>query len=72
MQSLFGLLYAVLFFTYIATALFVIFHIVRYSLTRGATLFGVTLFGVVFLVLVFTNALIFFSLPVDDLFPRSY
>lgn len=72
MRSIFGLLYTVLFFSYIAAALFIVFHIVRYSLKRSTTLFGVTLFLVVFLVLIFANALIFFSLPIDELIPRSF
>lgn len=72
MRSIFGLLYTILFFSYIATALFIVFHIVRYSLQRSTTLFGVTLFLVVFFVLVFTNALIFFSLPINELLSRSF
>ncbi|MEK9151712.1 MAG: hypothetical protein AAB547_03715 [Patescibacteria group bacterium] len=71
MPSIFGLLYTILFFSYIATALFIIFHITRYSLKRGLALFGVTLFLVVFTTLVFTNALIFFSLPLDTMLSRS-
>ena len=69
---MFGLLYTMLFFSYIATALFIVFHIVRYSLKRSTTLFGITLFLVVFSILVFTNALIFFSLPIDGLIPRPF
>lgn len=72
MQSIFGLLYTILFFSYIATALFIVFHIVRYSLKRGLALFGVTLFLVVFTALIFTNALIFFSLPLDAILSRSF
>ena len=72
MQSIFGSLYALLFFSYIITALFIVFHIVRYSLKRGLALFGVTLFLVVFFVLVFTNALIFFSLPLNAFLPHSF
>jgi FtsH-binding integral membrane protein len=72
MQPIFGLLYTVLFFSYIATALFVVFHIVRYSLKRSTAVFGVTLFLVVFGVLIFSNALIFFSLPFNEMLPRSF
>lgn len=72
MQQIFGLLYTVLFFSYIATALFVVFHIVRYSLKRSSMLFGLTLFLVVFIVLIFTNAIIFFSLPLDKMLPKSF
>lgn len=72
MRSIFGLLYTLLFFSYIVTALFIVFHIVRYSLKRSTTLFGVTLFLVVFFILIFANALILFSLPIDELIPRSF
>lgn len=72
MKSIFGLLYTVLFFSYIAAAVFIVFHIVRYSLKRDAMLFGITLFLVVFFVLIFTNAIIFFSLPLDKILPKSF
>ena len=72
MRSIFGLLYTVLFFIYIATALFVVFHIVRYSLKRSSMLFGLALFLVVFFVLIFTNAIIFFSLPLDKMLVGSF
>jgi hypothetical protein len=72
MQQIFGLLYTVLFFSYIATALFIVFHIVRYSLKRSSMLFGLALFLVVFFVLIFTNAIIFFSLPLDKMLPGSF
>jgi hypothetical protein len=72
MQQTFGLLYTALFFGYIATALFIVFHIVRYSLKRSSMLFGLTLFLVVFFVLIFTNAIIFFSLPFDKMLPSSF
>lgn len=67
MKPIFGLLYTVLFFSYVATALFVVFHIVRYSLSRKAALFGILLFSSVLTTLLFTNALLFFSLPFDNL-----
>lgn len=72
MRSIFGLLYITLFFSYIATALFIVFHVVRYSLKRSTALFGVMFFLVVFSILAFTNAVIFLSLPIDELLPRSF
>jgi|GEM_PF-2274038 len=71
-QLIFGLLYALLFFSYVVVALFIVFHIYRYSLRRNSALFGTTLFLVVFFVLIFTNALIFFSLPLNTLLPTSF
>lgn len=66
-QLIFGLLYTLLFFSYVTAALFIVFHIFRYSLKRSSALFGATLFLVVFFILIFTNALIFFSLPLTTL-----
>ena len=71
-QLIFGLLYALLFFSYVVVALFIVFHIYRYSLKKSSALFGATLFLVVFFVLIFTNALIFFSLPLNTLLPASF
>ncbi|MDP3957311.1 MAG: hypothetical protein Q8Q10_02310 [bacterium] len=71
-QSIFGLLYALLFFSYVIMALFIVFHIFRYSLKRSTANFGATLFLIVFLILIFTNAILFFSLPLGALLPHSY
>lgn len=71
-QLIFKLLYTLLFFSYVVVALFIVFHIFRYSLKRGTAVFGATLFLIVFFILLFTNALIFFSLPLDTLIPSSY
>ncbi|HLC95177.1 MAG TPA: hypothetical protein VJH89_01695 [Patescibacteria group bacterium] len=71
MQQIFGLLYTVLFFSYLLIALFIVFHIARYSLKKSTATFGITVFLVVFFVLVFTNAILFFALPLNNLLPRS-
>ncbi len=71
MKPLFGLLYTLLFFSYVTVGLFVLFHILRYSLSRPAAVFGTILFVSVLLVLLFTNAIIFFSLPFDTLLPKN-
>lgn len=67
MPSIFGIIYLLLFFSYILVAIFIVYHIFRYSLKRSAALFGVTLFSVVFATLLFTNTLLFLSLPLDTL-----
>ncbi|MEK7181661.1 MAG: hypothetical protein AAB519_03780 [Patescibacteria group bacterium] len=72
MKPIFGLLYTVLLFSYIATALFIVFHVIRYSLTTRTRFFGAVLFLSVLGVLLFTNALLFFSLPFDILVPNNY
>ena len=72
MRPLFGLLYTVLFFSYVATAAFIVFHIIRYSLDRKIAFFGVVLFVSVLAVLLFTNAMLFFSLPIETLLPVNF
>jgi len=72
MKPIFGLLYTVLFFSYMVTALFIVYHILKYSLSPKTRLFGSLLFLGVLTVLLFTNALLFFSLPVDTLLPHNY
>lgn len=72
MRPLLGLIYTILFFSYVATSVFIVYHIVRYSLSRQAAIFGVALFVTVLTVLLFTNAILFFSLPLDTLIPSVY
>ncbi len=71
MKAVFGLLYAVLFFGYIVTALFIFYHIVRYSINRVAMIFGASLFIIVLGILLVSNAVIFFSLPIDAFIPKN-
>lgn len=69
MRLLFGILYTFLFFSYVATALFVIFHLLRYSLNRRMAVLSTTLFVTVLLLLLIANALLFFTLPFEDMLP---
>lgn len=69
MQLIFGLLYTVLFVSFVVTALFIVFHLVRYSLNRTVSIFGTFFFIAVFSVLLLSNAILFFSLPLDSLLP---
>jgi hypothetical protein len=71
MRPIIGLLYTLYFFALVTTALFIIFHLMRYSLNRKVALFGTLFFLTVFSILLFTNALIFFSLPIEDFFSIS-
>jgi len=72
MQTLLGLLYTLLFLCYVFAAIFVLFHLLRYSLNKQSGLLGSLLFGVVAAILLFTNALLFFSLPFDELLVTSF
>ncbi len=69
MRFVFGLLYTFLFFSFVITGLFVVFHLLRYSLNRKVALFGTLLFVSVLGILLFTNALLFFSLPLEEMLP---
>ncbi len=69
MRLLLGLLYTFLFFSYVATALFIVFHLLRYSLNQRTAALSTGLFTLVFCVLLLTNALLFFSLPLESLLP---
>ncbi len=71
MQLIFGLLYTVLFFSFVVTALFIVFHLLRYTLNRKMALLNTTLFLVVFIILLMSNAALFFSLPLADLLPMN-
>lgn len=71
MRQMLGLFYTVLFLSYIFAALFIVFHIVRYSFDKKTAVFGATLFLVVLVILLFTNALLFFSLPFDTVLSHT-
>lgn len=67
MRFVFGLLYTFLFFSFIITGLFIVFHLLRYSIDRKVAIFGTLLFVTVLTILLFTNAVLFFSLPIEEL-----
>ena len=69
MRFVFGFLYTFLFLSFVITGLFVVFHLLRYSLNRKVALFGTLLFMSVLGILLFTNALLFFSLPLEEMLP---
>lgn len=69
MQLIFGILYTFLFFSYVATALFVVFHLLRYSLNRKMAILSTTLFVIVLFLLLVANALLFFTLPFENMLP---
>lgn len=69
MQLIFGLLYTILFLSLVAGALFVTFHLLRYSLNRRVAVLSTSFFLFVFAILLIINAALFFSLPLDTLLP---
>lgn len=71
MQPVFGLLYAFLFLSYLATGLFIVYHLFRYSLNRKLGFFSAVFFTIVLTILLFTNAILFFTLPWDNFLPAQ-
>lgn len=70
MQMIFGSLYAVVFLGYMGTALFICYHLLRYSGNRKQAVFTTALFLSVLGVLLATNVVTFLSLPLDELLPK--
>ncbi len=67
MHLLFGIAYLIFFFCVVIASLFIMFHLSRYSLNRQLAV-GITgLFVVVTAVLLWSNSLLFLSLPLDTL-----
>jgi hypothetical protein len=71
MQFIAWAFYSVLIITYLASAGFIVFHILRYSLCRTNAIFGVSFFLVVFILLFFINISLFSSLPLEALLGGS-
>lgn len=63
-------LYSVILLVLVIGAFFIVYHILRFSLTRSLGYFGAVLFTVVFLFLVATNFISFQSLDSEALFPE--
>jgi hypothetical protein len=67
MQLFFSVVYLVFFFCVVIASLFIMFHLSRYSLNRQLAV-GITgLFVIVTAVLLWSNSLLFLSLPIDTL-----
>ena len=67
MQLFFGISYLLFFAGVVIASLFIMFHLSRYSLNRKLAVGMTGLFVVVTAVLLWTNSLLFFSLPLDTL-----
>lgn len=65
MRGLFGLLYVFLFLGLVTMSFFILFHLTRYSIHRRVASLAAVIFVTVTAVLLATNALLFFQLPLD-------
>ncbi len=73
MQSFFAICYLVFFLGCVIASLFILFHLLRYALDRKMAILMSLIFTTVVLVLLITNTVLFFSLPLNSLLliPRS-
>lgn len=67
MSFVFNLFYGILAVTYLFFTFFVVFHIWRYTLNRPVAIFSLVFFLIGTALLVFANASLFMSIPVQDL-----
>ena len=67
MQLFFGIAYLLFFLGVVIASLFIMFHLSRYSLNRKLAIGMTALFVSVSAILLWTNSLIFLSLPLDTL-----
>ena len=66
--TIFQILYYLMFFMMTLMSVFIIFHIVFYSYTSASKMAALTIFVPVAGVLLFTNFVLFASLPLDKIF----
>jgi len=68
MLNIIGIFYLIIFFSFLLVALFIIFHIVRYSINKTSSFFMLIIFVSVFSVLLISNIALFFSVPWEQMF----
>jgi len=67
MQLFFGVTYLLFFTGVVIASLFIMFHLSRYAINRRLATGMTVLFVVVTSVLLFSNSMLFLSLPIDTL-----
>lgn len=67
MQLFFGVTYLLFFAGVVIASLFIMFHLSRYSLNRKLAVGMTGLFVVVTVILLWSNSVLFFSLPLETL-----
>ncbi len=68
-MQIFDIIYLLAFFSYILLSLFILYHIIRYSGNKSVMIFTVFFFLTGTILLLFANALLFFSIPFDQFVP---
>lgn len=69
MTAIIDLIYLLAFLSYLLLSLFIIYHIIRYSGSKTVMVFTLTFFLIGTSLLLFANALLFFSIPFDQFVP---
>ncbi|MFA9262469.1 MAG: hypothetical protein ACEQSB_03905 [Undibacterium sp.] len=67
MQIFFGITYLLFFAGVVIASLFIMFHLSRYAINRRLATGMTVLFVVVTSILLFSNSMLFLSLPIDSL-----
>lgn len=67
MQLFFGITYLLFFAGVIIASLFIMFHLSRYAINQRLATGMTVLFVVVTSILLFTNSMLFLSLPIESL-----
>ncbi len=62
MLAIFGIIYLVIVLIYILAALFIVYHIMKFSLHKSTVILTLAIFVPVFGVLLFTNLMLFLAI----------
>lgn len=68
MIAIFGILYFILLLIYVLAALFIVYHIMRFSLNKGVMILTLVIFLSVLGALLFSNIMLFLTLRWDKIF----
>lgn len=63
MLTIFGILYFILLGIYILAGIFIVYHLVKFSISKSVMMLTIGIFVSVFAVLLLTNITLFFSIP---------
>jgi hypothetical protein len=72
MNTIFILLYSFFLFLFTLGAIFILYHLIRYSLDKTLGLVGAIFFSVIFCFLVVTNASFFLQLKPEQLLDETF
>lgn len=69
MASIFHIIYALAFLSYVLLSSFILYHVIRYSGSRVVMVFTIIFFLLGTVSLLIANALLFFSIPFEQFVP---